>query len=142
MLPIYCKILKMMKFTRKYLTLYNGIELIDRVVPDFILGEFETFIMQVVPSRYKLDKEDKQRLEQLALDYIYRLTHECTIVTPEVKTVQKARDIFFENVKTHYMSFFDCLVLATAQDNEYTVVTKDRKMNARAKELDIPCYEP
>src|SRR5436190_2771919 len=128
--------------TKKYLALYKEITLAERVVPDFILGEFETFIMHVAPSRFQLNPEDKQKLKQLALDYIRKLTDECTIIVPEVKTVQRARDIFFENVHTHYMSFVDCLLLAAAQHSGYSLMTKDKKLNDRAKEIDVVCYEP
>ncbi len=128
--------------TKQYLEAYNGISLVDRVVPDFILGEFETFIMQVVPSRYRLNSDDTRKLKQLAFDYIYRLTHECTIVVPEIQTVQRARDIYFENANTHYMSFIDCLVLATTEQNKFTLFTKDTRMGTIAKKLQIVCCEP
>lgn len=130
------------ELTKQYLKFYEGIVLADRVVPDFILGEFETFIMQVVPSRYRLSPEDTQKLKQLALDYIHRLTHECTIIVPEVQTVQRARDIYFENANTHYMSFVDSLVLATAEQNKYTLFTKDQRLKTIALKLDIQLYEP
>jgi predicted nucleic acid-binding protein len=128
--------------TKKYLELYKEITLADRIVPDFILGEFETFIVQVAPSRFQLNPEDKRKLKQLALDYIRTLTDECTVIVPEVKTVQRARDIFFENAHTHYMSFIDCLVLATADLGGYHLMTKDTRLTARAKELGVTCYEP
>jgi predicted nucleic acid-binding protein len=128
--------------TKKYLTLYSQMKLADRVVPDFILGEFETFMIRVVPARYQLNPEEKQTLKQLALDYIQRLTDECTIVVPEVTTVHTARDIFFENAKTYYLSFFDCLTLATAQQFDYTLFTKDRRMNEVARKLELSIYQP
>lgn len=128
--------------TKQYLELYDGIVLADRVVPDFILGEFETFIMQVVPSRYRLNPEDTQKLKQLSFDYIHRLTHECTIIVPEVQTVQRARDMYFEHANTHYISFVDCLVLATLEQNKLILFTKDGRMSTIAKKLQIACYEP
>lgn len=128
--------------TKQYLELYNAISLADRVIPDFILGEFETFIMQVVPPRYKLNPGDAQKLKQLAFDYLQRLTYECTIVVPQVQTVQRARDLYFENAKTHYLSFVDCLILATAEQNKLTVFTKDARIRTAAKNLQIACHEP
>lgn len=130
------------ELTKKYLKLYKEIKLADRVVPDFILGEFETFIMQVAPSRFKLSPEDKQKLKQLALDYIHKLTHECTLIVPKVETVQFARDIFFENIKTKYISFIDSLILATAKDYDYTLFTKDIRIIEIAKKLNISIYQP
>jgi predicted nucleic acid-binding protein len=128
--------------TKKYLALYNEIKLAERVVPDFILGEFETFIMQVVPSRYNLNAEDKQKLKQVALEYIQRLTHDCPLVVPTIETVHLARDIFFDNAQTHYMSFIDCLLLATAKQLDLTIFTKDRRMSEAANKLTIPLHEP
>ncbi len=129
------------QLTKQYLKFYNKILLADRVVPDFILAEFETFIMQVVPTRYKLEREDKQKLRQLALDYIHRLTNECTIIVPKVETVQRASQIYFENISTHYLSFNDCLVLATAEQNKYTLFTKDERLNTVAKQLGINLFD-
>jgi predicted nucleic acid-binding protein len=128
--------------TKQYLARYNSISLRDRVVPDFILGEFETFIMKVVPSRYQLSVEDTQKLKHLALTYIKTLTDECTIVASEVHTVEHARDLYFEHATTSYLSFVDCLVLATAQNHTYTVFTKDRRLHTLAKKLQITSYDP
>ncbi len=115
----------------------NTIALSERVITDFILGEFETFIIQVVPSRLKLNSIDKKKLKQLAYDYIDRITHNCTLITPQIQTLHKARDMYFDNYKTHYLSFVDCLILATAQENTYTILTKDIRMNTIAKQLHI-----
>lgn len=128
--------------TKQYLALYDTIILSERVIPEFILGEFETFMMQVVPSRYKLNATDKQQLQQLSLDYIYLLTNECTVVTPNVSSVKRARDLYFENAKTHYLSFIDCLLLATAEYHNYTLFTKDKRMKAIAQQLHIPLLTP
>lgn len=116
---------------------FNTIALSERVITDFILGEFETFIMQVVPSRLKLNSVDKKKLKQLAYDYIDRITHECTLITPQIQTLHKARDMYFDNYNSHYLSFADCLVLATAQENTYTIFTKDIRINTIAKQLNI-----
>jgi predicted nucleic acid-binding protein len=128
--------------TKQYLARYNSIALSDKVVPDYILGEFETFIMKVVPSRYQLNAEDAQKLKHLALDYLKILTTDCTIVASDVRTVERARDIYFEIATTNYLSFIDCLVLATAEHHSFTVFTKDGRVNSVAKKLQIASYEP
>lgn len=130
------------EITKRYLEVYETIALADRVVPDFILSEFETFIMHVVPSRYQLKGEDKQKLKQLVLAYINSLTHECTMAALKVETLRRARDIYFENVNSNYLSFADCLVLASAEQNEYTLFTKDERMKLTAKQLNIALLEP
>jgi predicted nucleic acid-binding protein len=128
--------------TKRYLALYNDMQLADRIVPDFILGEFETFIIQVVPSRYRLNTDDKQKLKHLALDYINRLTNECPLVVPTIDAVRVAHDIFFDNAHTHYMSFIDCLLLATAKQLDVPLFTQDRKVRDAATKLHIPIHEP
>lgn len=128
--------------TKKYLELYDTIKLSERIVPDFILGEFETFIIKVIPSRYKLNVNDTKKLKQLSFDYIHKLTHECVISVPEIHTVQRARDIYFENANTHYICFIDCLILAQAEQNKYTIFTKDARMSKIAKKLQLTCLEP
>lgn len=130
------------ELTTRYLALYDTIALVDRVIPDFILGEFETFIMQVVPPRYKLEGEDKEKLRQLAFEYIHRITTESTLIVPQLKTVQRARDIYFENVKSHYISFVDSLVLATVEQNNYTLFSKDGRLNTLAQKLNIQLLKP
>jgi predicted deacetylase len=121
---------------------YSSITLAERLVPDFVLAEFETFIMRVVPPRYQLSTEDTQKLKRVALRYMQSLTDECTVVTPDVQTVERARDIYFENATTSYISFVDCFVLAMAEKNTYTVFSKDKRMNTLAKQLHITGYEP
>src|SRR4051794_9594974 len=128
--------------TRQYLALYESIKLRERVVPDYILGELETFIMQVVPSRYQLPAEDMKKIKHLTQEYFRRLTQECTIVVPDVQTVERARDIYFENATTNYISFFDSLCLATAEQNGYTIFTRDKRMNSLAKRMQIASFEP
>lgn len=130
------------ELTKQYLKLYENITLGDRVVPDFILGEFETFIMRVVPPRYQLNSEDKNKLKQLSLEYIDRLTRQCTIIVPDVKTVQKARDIYLKYAYSNYISFTDSLLLATAQQNNFMLFSKDARLNAIAQQLDIPLLKP
>lgn len=130
------------ELTKSYLDLYEKIKLADRIVTDFILGEFETFIMQVVPSRYQLATEDKLKLKQIALDYIYRLTHECTLIPTEVETLKEAGDLFFENAQTYYISFVDSLTLAAARQHGYTIFTKDARMSVIADKLKISLYQP
>lgn len=128
--------------TRQYLETYESLFLKDRLIPDFILGELETFIMQVVPSRYKLVSTDTRKLRQLASDYMHGLLKNCTVIGSEVGMIQRAGELYFENFGKHYMSLVDCLVLATAEQNKYTLFTKDVRLITSAKLLQIACLEP
>jgi predicted nucleic acid-binding protein len=128
--------------TKQYLQVFATIPLGDRVVPDFILGEFETFITRVIPPRYQLNGDDKEKLKELTFDYIHRLRTECTLIVPDVATMQRAYDIYFENKDTFYISFADCLVLATAEQNKFAVFSKDERVNKIAMQLTIQVTAP
>jgi predicted nucleic acid-binding protein len=95
--------------TKQYLTQYRNIQLSERVVPDFILGEFETFITRVAPPKYRLNAEDSEKLQTLANDYIQQITTDFTLVAPDVQTIKNASDIYFDNFEKNYLSFNDCL---------------------------------
>jgi predicted nucleic acid-binding protein len=127
--------------TKQYLNQYRKIALSDRVVPDFILGEFETFITRVAPPKYHLNAEDAEKLQSLAFDYIKQMTNEFTLVTPDVQTIQNASGIFFANCERNYLSFNDCMLLATAKQNSFTVFTKDKPMSKLAKKLQISIFD-
>ncbi|HUD44008.1 MAG TPA: PIN domain-containing protein [Patescibacteria group bacterium] len=128
--------------TRQYLHFYETVSLVDRAIPDFILGEFETFMMQVVPSRYNLQIEDKRKIQQLTTEYMQNLTTDCTLIVPDTETFQYAKDIYFEYLNSHYISFVDALVLATADRNSYPILTKDERMKLLAKRMNISFFQP
>src|SRR3954453_2451864 len=128
--------------TKQYLSQYRKIPLSDRVVPDFILGEFETFITRVAPPKYRLNAEDSEKLQTLAIDYIQQMTTDFTLVTPNVQIIQNACGIYFDNFQKNYLSFNDCLLLATAKKTSFTIFTKDKRMRTLAKKLQIICIEP
>src|SRR4051794_2473283 len=111
--------------TKEYLRAFAAISLADRVVPDFILGEFETFLMKVVPSRYQLAGDDKKKLQELAFDYMHRLRTECTLFVPDMPTLHRAYSIYAANRDIQYISFVDSLVLATAEQNKFAIFSKD-----------------
>ena len=128
--------------TKQFLNQYRNMPLSERVVPDFILGEFETFITRVAPPKYRLNAEDTEKLQILAFDYLKQMTNDFTLITPNVQTIQNASTLYFENCQQNYLSFNDCLLLATAKQNLFIVFTKDKRMNALAKKLQIAIYEP
>src|SRR4051812_28090211 len=128
--------------TKQYINQYRKIALTERIIPDFILGEFETFINRVAPPKYHLNAEDTEKLQILAIDYIKQMTNDFTLVTPDVQTIQNASTIYFDNYQQKYLSFNDCLLLATAKQNSFIVFTKDKRMSTLAKKLQIDVHEP
>jgi predicted nucleic acid-binding protein len=131
------------ELTLKYRAFFQEIPLMKRVVPDFILNEFELLMTQVVPSRYKdqMTGEERKELRVITSAYIERIIGDYTLVSPTPAVIKKALGMYKRFENTHYISFTDSLLLATAQENRYTVITKDRRVNDRAKELQISFYE-
>jgi predicted nucleic acid-binding protein len=130
------------KLTVSYLSFYRQIPIIKRVIPDFILNEFEKLMLQVIPSRYHLTSKEKQNLRSITVIYMKKIIDRETLMTPTVITIKVAFSIYLQNIHTHYISFTDCLLLAMAQQHGFTIVSKDERLNARAKELHIAYYEP
>jgi len=130
------------ELTLKYQASYKQIPLIKRVISDFILNEFELYMVQVVPSRYQMDKLERKTIREITSAYIERMLRKCTLVSPSISTIKTAFDLYKRFGHTHYISFTDSLLLATAKDNGYTILTKDKRLNAGAKDLHIEFYEP
>jgi predicted nucleic acid-binding protein len=130
------------QMTLSYLAFFKKLPLMKRVIPDFILNEFETMITQVVPSRYNLTAELKQNLKTITCKYLGEIVVEHTLITPTTAIVKDAFSIYQQNVQTHYISFTDSLVLALARQSNFTILSKDQRLNARAKELNISYHDP
>ena len=128
--------------TRTYLKKYKQIEVIKRIIPDFILSEFETLMVQVIPSRYSMALDEKNILAENTRVYIGGLMKESTIISPGSNIIETAFSLYKHNFPMKYISFTDSLLLATAQEKGYTVFTKDRKINDIAKERNISFYKP
>ena len=130
------------QLTRDYLALYNGIPLMKRVIPDFILSEFETLITQAVPSRYNLTDDQRRNMKNITTEYMKRIIEEHTVMTPTITTVKDAFSLYQRYTKLGYISFTDSLVLALARQNDYAIVSKDQRLKSKAKDLEIACFEP
>ena len=128
--------------TVQYTTFYKQLSLKHRLVPDFILGEFETLLLQAVPSRYKLDTEEKQELKKLVHEYITDIRRDYPLITSSEDVVRKAFEIYHTNFSTRYISFTDSLLLALASAHQYTLLTKDQKLHVIAQQMRIPFYQP
>jgi predicted nucleic acid-binding protein len=132
------------ELTLKYQAFYKQIPLIKRVIPDFILNEFELYMVQVVPSRYQkqMDEQEIKAIKDITSTYIEYMIGKCTLVSPSISTIKTAFDFYKQFEDAHYISFTDSLLLATARGGSYTIITKDRRLNARAKELGIEYFQP
>lgn len=133
------------ELTLKYQAFYKQIPLIiKRVISDFILNEFELYMVQVVPSRYKayMSEQERKAIREITSAYMERVIGECTLAFPSISAIKTAFDFYKRFGHRHYISFTDSLLLATAKDNSYTIITKDRRLRERAKDLGIKFYEP
>lgn len=128
--------------TKQYRLLYEQIPLYRRVIPDFILNEFELFTAQVAPGRYKMNPEEKLILHEALGEYLHRIIHSFSLYSPSLSAIKQAYGIYFQYHKTHYISFTDSLILSASLNNSYAVLTKDKRLRDRAKELSISCLEP
>lgn len=130
--------------TRQYRAFFQEIPLIKRVVPDFILNEFELLMTQVVPSRYKkvMRESERKELQAITSAYLERVIGEYTLISPSTYVIKKALEFYKRFERNHYISFTDSLLLATAQHNDHTIISKDARLNHRAKELHIAFYSP
>ena len=127
-----------------YRNFYQQIPLIQRVIADVVLNEFELYMLQVVPSRYqsRMPQAERQELRPITSAYIGRVIEISTLIVPTTSVIHHAFDLHKRFLLTHYISFTDSLLLAIAHANGYTLLSKDRRLNARAKEVDVACYTP
>ena len=123
--------------TLQYRRFYQQLPLVQRVIPDFILNEFEIYMTKVAPSRYRMDEQQKKTIRKATSIQLEELIHNCTVVSPSPATIKNAFALYKRFENDHYISFTDSLLLAVAKDSGYTLLTKDRRVINRAKELDI-----
>ena len=127
------------ELTNRCREFFQEMPLIKRVVPDFILNEFELLMIQVVPSRYKnqINEQGKKDLMEITTLYMERVIEKCVLVAPTKSVIKVAFEYYKQLKDDHYISFTDSLLLATAKHNGYTIFTKDKRINLLAKQLDI-----
>ena len=120
--------------SKKYVEFFKQIPLSQRLIPDFVLNEFEILMVQVVPSRYRLNTRDKNAVRNLTFEYIKEVVNQCKVVTPTVASVQAAAKIYLKHTNKHYISFTDSLIISTAKQLGASVFTKDERLKGRAHE--------
>ena len=130
--------------TLTYRAFYQQMPLIKRVLPDFILSELEIYMTQVVPSRYqkRMNENERKRIRPVTSAYMEQLIEKSTLISPSLSVIKTAFALYKRFENTHYISFTDSLLLAVADANVYTLLTKDQRLISKAKELHIDCYEP
>lgn len=129
---------------KKYLSIYKKIPLMKRVIPDFILNEFELFTTHVIPARYSLQVSEKKQLHDVIASYLRQIISNCTINSPNKQIVKTAFSLYQQPISdenTRHISFTDSLLLAMASKLQYVIVSTDPEIRIYAAELNIACLE-
>src|SRR3712207_1507120 len=95
------------EITVLYRTFYQQIPLIKRVIPDFVLNEFELYMVQVVPVRYHLQEQERKEVRETTSVYIQHLVESVTLDAPSPSVIKKAWSFYHQFERTHYISFTD-----------------------------------
>jgi hypothetical protein len=132
--------------TKKYLTFYKKIPLMKRVIPDFIVNEFELYINYVMPARYSMEMPEKNQLHDVVTSYLRQIVSNCTLVSVSPQIMKTAVALYQQRPDDQNgqqrITFTDCLLLAAAHQFAYTIVSKDPQIHLRAAELHIPYFVP
>ncbi|OGG14048.1 hypothetical protein A3D77_00885 [Candidatus Gottesmanbacteria bacterium RIFCSPHIGHO2_02_FULL_39_11] len=125
------------KISRKYRKFYSKISLSERIITDFILGEFEQFISQVFPHRYKVSHEKGKEIDEALHVFLSEAIHTFTLDYASTFTTIKASALYGKFLNIHPIGFFDSLLLSLAQEKSYVLLTQDKRLTACAQELKI-----
>jgi len=128
--------------TQKYLAFYAMTPLSQRLVPDFILNEFELFITQVAPVKYRMSGEQVASFYKAVNTYLHDIAASFTLLTTPMEAYKSAFSIYEQNAQQRHISFTDCLLLALAKQQDFLLLTKDRRVQTIAKELRVGYFDP
>ena len=128
--------------TKKYLKFYATIPLSERLVPDFIMNEFELFITQVAPVKYRMSGEQASAFYKAVHTYLHDIASSFALVTTPLEAYKDAFGIYEQNLEERHISFTDSLLLSLAKQQGYLLLTKDRRIQRIAKELRVHYFDP
>lgn len=127
---------------KKVLAFYRKIPLMKRVIPDFILTEFELFMIHVIPTRITFNILEKNQLHDIVTAYLSQIIMNCTLATPSRQIIMTAHSLYRQKVNdSNYISFTDSLLLASALHLQSTIISIDQNLNQYAQELKLAYYE-
>lgn len=126
---------------KKYRGFYQRLALSERVITDFILNELETYMIQVVPSRYKLKDDKKKEMNEITRSFLKSAIRTFSLDSPSPAVIKMALSWYEKFFLSHPISFTDSLLLALAQDRSYTLLTQDKRLIACARQMQIQCVE-
>ena len=129
--------------TKKYLAFYNILPRPQRLVPDFIMSEFELFITQVAPVKYRMSGEQAVTFAKAVSVYLHDIATSFTLLTTPLEAYKSAFFLYGQNAEQQrHISFTDCLLLTLAKQQDYLLLTQDRRLQTIAKELRVGYFDP
>jgi predicted nucleic acid-binding protein len=128
--------------TKKYLAFYSKIPLSQRLVPDFIMNEFELFITQVAPAKYRMSGEQATSFYKAVTTYLRDIATSFTLLTTPLEAYKIAFSLYEQNTQHRHISFTDSLLVALAKQQDFLLLTKDRRLQTIAKELQVGYFDP
>ena len=128
--------------TKKYLAFYAMTPLSERLIPDFIVNEFELFVTQVAPVKYRMRPEQTSSFYKAVHTYLHDIAASCTLVTASLEAYRNAFSIYEHNAQQRYISFTDSLLLSLAKQMDFLLLTKDRRIQTIAQELRVGYFDP
>jgi predicted nucleic acid-binding protein len=128
--------------TQKYLAFYSMTPISERLVPDFIMNEFELFITQVAPVKYRMSGAQAASFNKAVTAYLHDIAASFTLLTTPMEAYKSAFSIYEHNAQQRHISFTDSLLLALAKQQDFLLLTKDRRIQTIAKELRVGYFDP
>ena len=129
---------------KKTVAFYRKIPLMKRIIPDFVVNEFELFMTNVIPNRFLLHSGEKKQLSDIVVAYLRQISTNCTLIYPNRQIMKNAFLLYQQyknDIASNHISFTDSLLLATAIQMQYTILTLDQTVKGYASELRIPYFE-
>lgn len=130
--------------TKKVLGFYRKIPLMKRVITDFILTEFEQYMLHALPINISLGNTEKKQLHEIFLTYLRQIHNNYTLTIANAQIVKNGFSLYQQyknDTISNYISLTDSLLLATAIHLQYTIISLDSSLLTYAKELRIPYLE-
>jgi predicted nucleic acid-binding protein len=106
------------------------------------MNEFELFITQVAPVKYRMSGEQVPHFYKAVHTYLHDIATSFALVTTPLEAYKDAFVMYEQNVKERHISFTDSLLLALAKQQGYLLLTKDKRVQVIAREIRVHYFDP
>jgi rRNA-processing protein FCF1 len=104
-------------------------------IPDFVLTEWDILVRRVLPKRYHMDKNACKFALNAYSKFLRRIEEESRIYHCNDKDFQVGQSFYLENKGK--FSLADCLLLAISSNNDLVLLSGDKALNAKAKQIKV-----